>query len=297
MRSFKIDDIHVWNPLQGHGIKFVPREFGIREGPEPVLFLEQLPIIVWNLGRLALELTVSQRENILLGVLVVILDRQGLLVPFLRPHARDVNEHAGLGVYPSRVDRVHPVAPRAIHIGRIDLEQVISAPRRRHGRRAVAMQRHVVVAGQEVHVGQLDLDIDVRVPRHDLPVPEPPEQRPVHDPRLDPEIRHRAQVRLHCGAEVRALVRVRQLVVREAPVVVLVEERLVPVFLRRLVRFAAGVVGQRYSDAGEVGVAPHQSASQGTQEEHGEGDGVAEARHHLVQDVICKRKLRYCVDI
>ncbi len=96
------------------------------------------------------------------------------------------------------------------------------------------MYRHIIVVRQEVDRIDRHLHIDIRVPGHDLAVPEPPQQRAVYDPCFRPEIGHGEEVGLHEQGEVRALLFLRQGVVREAAVVVWMEDRLVPVFAIRI---------------------------------------------------------------
>ncbi|KAH6608160.1 hypothetical protein Trco_004473, partial [Trichoderma cornu-damae] len=147
-----------------------------------VLGPEDLLEIVRDACLDALEFRHAHGPQVLAHVAVPILaapDARAVL--FALAHAGDVDEHAVAGVDPAAVDDVRAVAAAEVDVVRVDVEQI----RLGDAVEDVRVLRSVHVVADPLHGVVGHLDVQVVVPRHDLAVPPPAQQRAVGQPRLD----------------------------------------------------------------------------------------------------------------
>lgn len=248
----------------------------VGQAPGTVLLLKQGRVRIRNFDGHILESAVPEREDVVVLKVVLVLavhpaGLAGLLLVFIVSDSRDVDKEASFGIDPARVDNVEPVVGGGVQVMRVHFDHVVAAD---VGARDVeVMHRHVVVAGKIVHALLRHLNVNVRVPRHDLAIPPPAQQRAVHDPRLRTNVVHSGQVSLDEGCQVGKAVVVRQGRLGEAAIVMRVElwkcklgggwshgtvaapySRLVEVLVDGITTLSAVVLLVLRLDAQEVGV-------------------------------------------
>lgn len=174
--------------------KDLPLKFLDDEALVAVLGAQNLLKVVGDAGLDALELGDAHGPEVLAGVAVLVLAApDARAVGLALTDAGDVDEHAVGGVDPAGVDDVHAVAAVNVDVVRVDVEQV-GAGGAAVGVDDVRVLGAVEVVAQPGHGGVGDLDVEVVVPRHDLAVPPPAQQRAVGQPRLDAVLVQRRQV-------------------------------------------------------------------------------------------------------
>lgn len=147
-----------------------------------VLAAQNVLKVVGDAGLDALKLGDAHGPQVLASVAVIVLAAPGAgRAGIALAHGGDVDEHAVAGVDPAGIDDVHAVAASQIDVVRVDVEQV----RLGDVVEAVRMLGAVHVLAQPRHGVVRHLHVQVVVPRHDLPVPPPAQQRAVRQPRLD----------------------------------------------------------------------------------------------------------------
>lgn len=147
-----------------------------------VLAAQNVLKVVGDAGLDALKLGDAHGPQVLASVAVIVLAAPGAgRANIAFAHGGDVDEHAVAGVDPAGIDDVHAVAASQVDVVRVDVEQV----RLGDVVEGVRMLGAVHVLAQPRHGVVRHLHVQVVVPRHDLPVPPPAQQRAVRQPSLD----------------------------------------------------------------------------------------------------------------
>lgn len=159
-----------------------PLKFFHNQALVAVLAAQNVFKVVGDAGLDALKLGDAHGPQVLAAVAVLVLAAPGAgHVGIALAHGGDVYEHAVAGVDPAGIDDVHAVAAGQVDVVRVDVEQV----RLRDVVEGVRMLGAVHVLAQPRHGVVRHLHVQVVVPRHDLPVPPPAQQRSVRQPSLD----------------------------------------------------------------------------------------------------------------
>lgn len=147
-----------------------------------VLAAQNVLKVVGDAGLDALKLGGAHGPEVLAAVAVPVLAAPGAgHVGIALAHGGDVDEHAVAGVDPAGIDDVHAVAASQVDVVRVDVEQV----RLGDVAKGVRVLGAVHVLSQPRHGIVRHLHVQVVVPRHDLAVPPPAQQRAVRQPSLD----------------------------------------------------------------------------------------------------------------
>ncbi len=156
------------------------------------------------------------------AVIVLAAPDAGLALGVALGEAGDVDEHAVADVDPAGVDDVLARLARAVGVVRVDVEHVRldALDARLLVDVAVLVHGAVQVRAQVEQRRRGHLYVQVVVPRHDAPVPPPPQQRPVRQPRLDAQVLEHGQVRPDQVPQRRPVLFVRHLALEVADVVV-----------------------------------------------------------------------------
>lgn len=182
-----------------------------------VLVAQNLLKVVRDARLDALKLGDAHRPQVLAAVAVLVLAApDARAVGLALAHAGDVDEHAVGGVDPARVDDVHAVAAVNVDVVRVDVEQICLGV----AVEFVGVLGAVHVVAQPLHGVVGHLHVQVVVPRHDLAVPPPAQQRAVGEPCLDAVLVQGRQVAADQLAQHVAVLAVGDLGLEEALVVV-----------------------------------------------------------------------------
>lgn len=168
-----------------------------QNSPHPLLGYETLGVVLINQDHLkvvrnpgldALKLGDAHGPEVLALVTVLVLaapDARAIRLPLAQ--ARNVDEHAVGHVDPAGVNYVHAVAAVHLDVVRVDVQKIRLADQGARVDVGVVVDVlgavEVLANPEQRAVGHLH--VEVVVPRHDLAVPPPAQERAVGEPRLD----------------------------------------------------------------------------------------------------------------
>ncbi|KAL2136670.1 hypothetical protein VTI74DRAFT_2402 [Chaetomium olivicolor] len=201
-----------------------PLPLGHNQTVLPILVHQHLLVLKRHKRRHPLELALPQRIQLsLLIPMEVLATHHPFLphgIPF--PQPRDIHEHSVVNINPSRINHILPLSPSQPVPERIHIQEVnpLLFPPALLVHVPILVETPVVPLRQHAQRRPADLRVQVKVPRQDPPVPPPPEQGAVRDPRLEAQRSEGGEIGADEVLKGRAVLRVRDHRAEEARVVV-----------------------------------------------------------------------------